>query len=446
MLLSYDEDWLRKIVDAVHGPADTMEHDDLEPLWEWDAPDRFALDPVSRLTTPPGEEVQPIRPLQLERPERPGFNQRVSQQLAADVAKAEKTDPRLGHQLKEELKGEPMRDVQRLDTKGWMTKHRNGKIPLDAMVKIERGTHYMRKDAARAYKAMQQAAKKAGIDFLVTDSYRDFAAQVRLKDEKGLYSKGGLAAVPGTSNHGWGVAVDINVDNAKTLEWLQKNGRKFGFHTIDREPWHWEYRGGFKGGGGGGQGRQRRPRRGGDGAMADPLGRVSSVDSIIFAPTVFGNIVQEVTNPPQTKQEWRRREADIKAKGLSFVPKGLRRHFLEAAQKYNVPARLLAAMANTESGFDKNAVSSAGAQGVMQIMQLHGLKDPFNARKNIDKGAAIFASYINAAKEHHLSRQHGPLRLALAMYNAGPNASDDVLQARMRIYSDPILRLVQEGK
>ncbi len=64
-----------------------------------------------------------------------------------------------------------------------------------------------------------------------------------------------LAAVPGTSNHGWGVALDL-CDGVERFDtpahrWLQENAAAFGwFHPAwaqqggsKPEPWHWEYAG-----------------------------------------------------------------------------------------------------------------------------------------------------------------------------------------------------------
>ena len=58
---------------------------------------------------------------------------------------------------------------------------------------------------------MRAAAAAAGVDIGVTDSYRPYEEQVDLVRRKGLYSQGGLAAVPGTSPHGWGMALDVDV-------------------------------------------------------------------------------------------------------------------------------------------------------------------------------------------------------------------------------------------
>lgn len=89
--------------------------------------------------------------------------------------------------------------------------------------------------------------------------------------------------------------------------------------------------------------------------------------------------------------------------------------FEEAANLYDVPLNLLKAMGKAESGFDANAVSPAGAQGVMQLMPATarslGVEDPFDARSNIMGGA----KYIS----QQLKKYNGNIDLALAAYNAG---------------------------
>lgn len=120
----------------------------------------------------------------------------------------------------------------------------NGKLDPTTLTPIG-GGHILRGDAAEAYLNMQLAASREGITWSVTDSYRDYATQVRLAQEKGLYSQGGLAATPGTSNHGLGLAVDLgsgaNEFGTPQNDWLQANAGRFGFKTIPREPWHWEF-------------------------------------------------------------------------------------------------------------------------------------------------------------------------------------------------------------
>lgn len=119
----------------------------------------------------------------------------------------------------------------------------NGKIPAEALTEISQGNHRLYAPAAAAWNSVVAAAKTDGIDLRITDSYRSYDQQVDLVRRKGLYSQGGLGATPGTSNHGWGLAVDADVTDARTREWLQHNGPRFGWvESVPREPWHWEFR------------------------------------------------------------------------------------------------------------------------------------------------------------------------------------------------------------
>ena len=123
------------------------------------------------------------------------------------------------------------------------TIYTNGQIPPDALTPIGRGGHRLAAPAAEAFSAMEAAAKRDGVSFGVTDSYRSYDQQVDLVRRKGLYSQGGLAAQPGTSQHGWGLAVDLDLD-AEAQAWMRSNGREFGFvEDTPREPWHWAYKG-----------------------------------------------------------------------------------------------------------------------------------------------------------------------------------------------------------
>ena len=118
----------------------------------------------------------------------------------------------------------------------------NGRIPPSAMVSIGHGDHRLHAPAARAFQQMEDAARSEGITFSVITSYRDLPTQERLAREKGLYSQGGLAAAPGTSNHGWGLSVDLDL-NPAAQEWMRANGWRYGFvEDVPREPWHWTYR------------------------------------------------------------------------------------------------------------------------------------------------------------------------------------------------------------
>jgi predicted chitinase len=122
----------------------------------------------------------------------------------------------------------------------------NGQINDTDLVSIQPlgqsgGSHKLNAQAATAYEEMKKAAEADDVTWGITDSYRDYEAQVDVAARKGLYKNGGLAAVPGTSNHGWGSALDLKLDD-KAQDWLKNNAGKFGFSTIAREPWHWEHK------------------------------------------------------------------------------------------------------------------------------------------------------------------------------------------------------------
>jgi len=94
----------------------------------------------------------------------------------------------------------------------------------------------------------------------------------------------------------------------------------------------------------------------------------------------------------------------------------LQRSIRRAAYKYNLPDKLIASVIRAESNFQSDAVSAAGAQGLMQLMPATarelGVTDPFDVQQNIDGGA----KYLRRM----LDRFNGDLKLALAAYNAGP--------------------------
>lgn len=117
----------------------------------------------------------------------------------------------------------------------------NGRLDTSQLVDVDGNGNFLAPAAANAWQQMVAAAAADGINLAIGNSYRPYETQVRLAEEKGLYSEGGLAAEPGTSNHGWGTAVDI-VRSPQAEEWLRNNAAQYGFSTIPREPWHWEYK------------------------------------------------------------------------------------------------------------------------------------------------------------------------------------------------------------
>jgi LAS superfamily LD-carboxypeptidase LdcB len=132
-----------------------------------------------------------------------------------------------------------------LNSKGIPTElaaYGNGKIPANALEKVGNTGHKLWAPAAESLTRMIADAKAQGVTIGITDSYRPYAEQVDLVRRKGLYSQGGLAAKPGTSEHGWGMATDLDL-NSKAQSWMRANGEKYGFvENTPREPWHWAYK------------------------------------------------------------------------------------------------------------------------------------------------------------------------------------------------------------
>lgn len=93
-------------------------------------------------------------------------------------------------------------------------------------------------------------------------------------------------------------------------------------------------------------------------------------------------------------------------------------HILAAASVYGVSADLIKAVIAVESEFDQWAVSSKGAQGLMQLMPFtarrFGVVDAFDARQNIFGGVQYLRFLLDVFQ--------GDVSLALAGYNAGENA------------------------
>jgi hypothetical protein len=119
----------------------------------------------------------------------------------------------------------------------------NGRVPEGALVAVEGADgDRLWGPAAGALAALRDDAAAAGVRIGVTSGYRSYDEQVAMAAEKGLYRQGGLAAEPGHSQHGWGLAVDLDVDEAG-LTWLRAHAERYGFaESVAGEPWHWEFR------------------------------------------------------------------------------------------------------------------------------------------------------------------------------------------------------------
>lgn len=128
--------------------------------------------------------------------------------------------------------------------------------------------------ASRAWRALAAAAADNGHTLKLSGggcAYRPYATQERIFQERytttplaGRPTKTwqgvtwwqrpgtAVAAVPGTSNHGWGLAVDVGEErdsdlateplDSDTLNWLLANEERFGWsHEVQSEPWHLRY-------------------------------------------------------------------------------------------------------------------------------------------------------------------------------------------------------------
>lgn len=91
------------------------------------------------------------------------------------------------------------------------------------------------------------------------------------------------------------------------------------------------------------------------------------------------------------------------------------------SNKYGVDSNLVKAIIKTESNFDPNVVSSAGAKGLMQLMPENcrdlGVEDPFNIEQNIEGGVKHIKEYID--------RYNGDVEMALMAYNGGAYKNDE---------------------
>jgi hypothetical protein len=137
-----------------------------------------------------------------------------------------------------------------------------------------------------------------------------------------------------------------------------------------------------------------------------------------------GNGVVEATNVPDSAAF----NLTYPGKGTLIHSRGFHRnqaywsmydhHVDEAARLHQVSSDLVKAVIAVESEFDQWAVSSKGARGLMQLMpdtaRRLGVADSFDARQNIFAGAQYLRQMLD--------QFGGDIDLALAAYNAGPNA------------------------
>lgn len=126
----------------------------------------------------------------------------------------------------------------------------NGQLPDSALCTLWDSRYKLRGDAAVALAKLNLAYRQHfGNNICLNSAYRSYGQQVSLHAQKP-----GLAAPAGTSNHGWGLAVDvcdgIEKGYGSRYQWLRDHAADYGYANPDwalrggtgpYEPWHWEF-------------------------------------------------------------------------------------------------------------------------------------------------------------------------------------------------------------
>ncbi|MGI9609067.1 MAG: M15 family metallopeptidase [Acidimicrobiia bacterium] len=128
---------------------------------------------------------------------------------------------------------------------------RNGRLRPDELTGVSGSWHgngKLLEPAAEAWEIMRAAAAKDGVELKAIDTYRTWESQERAHKAHLAGEKKANVLPPGTSRHGAGLAVDVTNGhivnrNDPEWQWLDANGRSFGWHPISNETWHWEFRG-----------------------------------------------------------------------------------------------------------------------------------------------------------------------------------------------------------
>lgn len=153
----------------------------------------------------------------------------------------------------------------------------------------------------------------------------------------------------------------------------------------------------------------------GDGKMiaAPQPGEKVKIQNVYTTPTAIRRVVPEPTAGPYgaSAASSVRPSALMDASGVPYASL-----FRQVGARYGMSPSLLAAVAQVESNFKPNAVSHAGAQGLMQLMPTTAASlgvNPLDPAQAVDGAARLLSKHL---------RDFGSLPLALAAYNAGPGA------------------------
>jgi hypothetical protein len=224
----------------------------------------------------------------------------------------------------------------------------------------------MRPDVAAAYDQMAAAARGDGLALIVVSGFRSDAEQAELF---AAHPDPTWVAPPGHSLHR--CATELDVGPSAAYSWLASNASRFGFvQRYSWEAWHYGY-------------------------DAGPAPCSAAGEDVATG----GGGATNAASPSLP----------------AFVPAQYREPILRSAAHWGVPPALMAGQLMAESGFDPDAGSPAGAQGIAQFMPgtaaSYGLTNPYDPVAAIDAEAHLMSDLL---------RQFGSPELALAAYNAGP--------------------------
>lgn len=173
------------------------------------------------------------------------------------------------------------------------------------------------------------------------------------------------------------------------------------------------------------------------------LGPETPITQIPISPEAGGgaddrtqNTSQSSLNNPLNMLPSGRSALQIKSSATSHK---IEKAIQDAAVQYQLSPKLIKGVIKAESNYDANAISPAGAQGLMQLMpgtaRDMGVSNPFDIKQNIDGGVRYLRKMMDMFG--------GNVRKALSAYNAGPETvkryNGDVPYSETRQYVDRVI-------